>query len=238
MSKDTKILFPADYGEIINNCDQVFSNDITTYLESQYEAHREANPNYLNNLSIAKNEALQTPYMARMREAIAFNKGSVSHPFITKMEHIDKWIELTKAAEVLNEQAKAYNEQIEAMNSRVDHWNSIIDKVMDTPPHKAESLSLNQIALIYAYEGKQITETNSNSIAEKYGHKSGHKLYINYNKFLKPINRRGEPKDPTAKKIENKIKLIESVLPYLTSNNIALANDEITILTGILDTFQ
>lgn len=238
MSKDTKILFPADYGEIINNCDKVFSNDITPYLESQYEAHREANPNYLNNLLIAKNEALQTPYMAKMIEAMVWNPGSITIPLYEKLKHIDKWIELTKAEEVLKEQSKTYNEQIEAMNSRVTNWNNIIDKVMDTPPHKAERLTMRQIALIHAYEGNQITEANSNSIAEKHKHKSGHKLYQYYNYYQKPNNRRGAPKDPTLKTVQNKIDLITSVLPFLTGNNIALANDEIRILNNILDTLQ
>lgn len=97
-------------------------------------------------------------------------------------------------------------------------------------PHNAERLTLKQIALIYAYEGKYITDQNSNDIAKEYGYKSGHKLKQEFDYYRKPLNRKGIPRIVTNKTIQNKINLLNSVLPYLTDNNKSKVNDEVTIL--------
>lgn len=104
----------------------------------------------------------------------------------------------------------------------------------ETPPHKAERITLKQIALIYAYEGKYITDQNSNEVAREYGYTSGHKLKQEYDYFRKPINRKGLPAIVTNKTIQNKINLLNSVLPYLTDNNKSKVNDEVKILEASL----
>ena len=73
-------------------------------------------------------------------------------------------------------------------------------------------LSINQIALKYAYEGLQITRENGNKIAKDYGYNSGEKLFQRFTYFSSSANRKGKPKLCTPKTLDNKIKLIESII--------------------------
>jgi hypothetical protein len=96
-----------------------------------------------------------------------------------------------------------------------------------------EKLSLQQIALKYAWEGKSITKQNKDEIASQFGYKSGDKLYENYCMWSKRANRIADP-DGTKKQIENKIERFESVIKLLTEKNKQSALDELKILQTIL----
>jgi len=88
-------------------------------------------------------------------------------------------------------------------------------------------LRIEQIALKYAYEGLRITRENSNTIVKQYGHNSGDKLYNRFTFFSSAANRKGKPLSCTPKKLENKIKLIESVIELLPSDKQGRAKDEV-----------
>jgi hypothetical protein len=89
-----------------------------------------------------------------------------------------------------------------------------ITQPTSTPPAKGK-LSLKQIALIYIYNGEQITDENKNSIAEKYQWKTGHGLMLRYAKYIKSVDRIAIDTPKTGK---NKIELIESIIPLLKND--------------------
>jgi len=93
-------------------------------------------------------------------------------------------------------------------------------------------LTLKMIALKYVYENKYITKENCNDIAKQFGYNSGQKLYQEFTIFIKQENRKGEPKDPTAKKYKNKIELIQSVINILDDSYKPKAIDELNILSS------
>lgn len=101
---------------------------------------------------------------------------------------------------------------------------------------KTSKLRVNQIALIYVYEGNQITRENASEIVAKYGYtkkNSGEGLFQDYTFYRSTANRKGKPTLCTPKKLKNKIKLFESVIEYLTDNTKQRAIDEIAILKTI-----
>jgi len=98
---------------------------------------------------------------------------------------------------------------------------------------KKAELTINQIALIYCYEGKQITRDNSNEIAKQYNHNSGEKLFHRYTYFSSTANRKGRPTPCTHKKLKNKIELFESIVNHLSDNAKQRAIDEIKILKAL-----
>lgn len=110
-----------------------------------------------------------------------------------------------------------------------------IEKPQPIVKQKPE-LKIDQIALKYAYEGLQITRENGNEIAKKYGHNSGEKLFQRFTYFLSPANRKGKPIPCTPKKLNNKIKLIESVIKLLPKDKQERAKDEVSILKRIYET--
>lgn len=95
---------------------------------------------------------------------------------------------------------------------------------------KESKLSLRQIALVYFYSGEQITRDNGNSIARKYGHNSGGKLFQHFTYYSATPNRIGKPSPLTPKKLDNKIKLFESVVDLLPENKKETAIDELKTL--------
>lgn len=99
----------------------------------------------------------------------------------------------------------------------------------------SERLKIDQIALIYFYNGKQITRKNGNEIAKQYNHNSGEKLFQRYTYYSSTSNRKGKPTPCTPKKLKNKIELFENIVPYLTGTSIQRANDEIQILKTIFE---
>jgi hypothetical protein len=92
--------------------------------------------------------------------------------------------------------------------------------------------SLSQIALIYLYKGEPITNYNNNTIVKKYGWISGHKLNQHYSIFLK---NRLITKNLSYRELENRIKLIQSIIEYLPNDKQSKANDEIKKLEVDLD---
>lgn len=101
--------------------------------------------------------------------------------------------------------------------------------------HSKENLTISQVALMYVYLGLQITRENGNEIAEKYGHKSGDKLFQKYSYYSSLANRKGEPKNCTELTFNNKIKLFESVIELLPKNKQDRAKDEVSILKKIFE---
>ena len=98
-----------------------------------------------------------------------------------------------------------------------------------TKKHKPE-LIINQIALLYVYTGKQITRENANNIVKEYGHNSGEKLFQRFTYYSSTANRKGKPINCTPKKLDNKIKLLESVIELLDTSNQKRVKDEVLML--------
>lgn len=107
--------------------------------------------------------------------------------------------------------------------------------VTPQPIEKTE-LKIDQIALKYVYEGLQITRINHNEIAKQYGHNSGEKLFQRFTYYSSTANRKGKPTPFTQKKLDNKIKLIESIIELLPTDKQGRAKDEVLILKKIYDT--
>ena len=103
----------------------------------------------------------------------------------------------------------------------------------DTKPQP--ELKIKQIALKYFYEGLQITRENGNEIAKKYGHTSGEKLFQQFTFYSSTANRKAKPDLCTAKKLKNKIELIESVIELLPFDKQARAKDEVSILNKLYE---
>ncbi len=98
------------------------------------------------------------------------------------------------------------NKEAEREYNNHSRWNKkITDKPNDRP-------TLAAIALLYVYQGTQITMANHNEIANKYGYKSGHKLYQHYNKYSYRSNRTGFDTD---KKSKERLKLFDYVINLL-----------------------
>ena len=113
----------------------------------------------------------------------------------------------------------------------IDEVTSIAKALPPQPIVKQKTkLKIDQIALKYAYEGLQITRKNGNEIAKEYGHSSGEKLFQRFTYFLSAANRKGKPNLCTPKKLDNKIKLIESIIELLPTEKQERAKDEVLIL--------
>lgn len=97
-----------------------------------------------------------------------------------------------------------------------------------------QALTVNQIALKYAYEDERITRENANSITKQYGHSSGEHLYQRFVYYSSPANRKARPDNCTAKSLEAKIFLLESVIPLLPKDKQNKALDEVGILKVVL----
>lgn len=133
---------------------------------------------------------------------------------------------------------------MEADRSKI--WERIAPVLRNTgltePPQKTETktdkLTVPQIALIYIYEGIQITRENAGEIAAAHGYtakKSGEGLFQDYTKYCSTANRKGKPTPCTPKKLKNKIKFFESVVNHLSDKNKQRAIDEIKILETIFE---
>ena len=96
-------------------------------------------------------------------------------------------------------------------------------------------LKIDQIALKYAYEGLQITRENGDKIAKEYGHNSGEKLFQRFTYFSSSANRKGKPTLCTPTKLDNKIKLIESIIELLPTDKQERAKDEVSVLKKIYE---
>lgn len=103
-------------------------------------------------------------------------------------------------------------------------------------PKIIKGVKINEIALIYLYEGCQITRINGNDIVAKYGYKSGEKLFQRYTYYSSSANRKGKPSPCTPKRLNNKINLFKNVLEHLSDKAKPRALDEIKILESLSET--
>jgi hypothetical protein len=71
--------------------------------------------------------------------------------------------------------------------------------------------------------------------AKEYGHNSGEKLFQRYTYYSSAANRKGRPNPCTSRKLDNKIKLIESIIDLLPEGKKERAIDEVLILKKIYD---
>ncbi|WKL47627.1 hypothetical protein Q1W71_22060 [Flavobacterium pectinovorum] len=101
---------------------------------------------------------------------------------------------------------------------------------------KQSKLSIKQIALKLAYEGVKVSKENANEIIRKFGHNSGQKLIIEFNKVYNSRNRITDP-DETKRILQNKINLFESVAEILSPQFRSKAEDEIKILKSYLSNY-
>jgi hypothetical protein len=98
----------------------------------------------------------------------------------------------------------------------------------------SSKFTIRQIALKHVYENKSITRENGNSIAKKYGHHSGEKLFQVFTEYSSPTNRKGAPTNCTEKKLRNKIELFESVIETLSEKYKEKAIGEVDNLKRLL----
>lgn len=114
----------------------------------------------------------------------------------------------------------------------------IINDEKMQPPAANKKFKVNQIALIHAYEGKQITRENAGAIASQYGYikkNSGEGLFQDFAKYYSTANRKGKPNPCTPTTLKNKIRLFESVFNHLSDKAKQSAIDEIKILQTIYE---
>jgi len=97
-------------------------------------------------------------------------------------------------------------------------------------PQQKNKLTINQIALLYVYQGNSITREKGNEIAKQYEHNSGEKLFQRYTYYSKTGNRKAIPTNCTAKTLRNKIELFESVIELLPDAKKQKAQDELNVL--------
>ena len=94
--------------------------------------------------------------------------------------------------------------------------------------NKAKGLTIDQISLKLYYEGETVTSENADEIIKNHGLTSGKKLYQQASFYSKRANRLAIRE--TKKKMENKIKLFESVIDLLPLDKQQRAKDELKIL--------
>jgi PBP1b-binding outer membrane lipoprotein LpoB len=129
-----------------------------------------------------------------------------------------------------------YNEVLQIEFAILEAFKKAIELLPPQPIEKQKSkLTINQIALKYAYEGLQITRENGNEIIKQYGLTSGEKLFQRFTYYTSIANRKGKPIGCTPKKLRIKIKLIESVIELLPIEKQQRAIDEVSILEKIYE---
>jgi len=93
-----------------------------------------------------------------------------------------------------------------------------VGKALSPQPTKGKpKLTINQIALKYVYSELQITRDNGNEIVKQYGHNSGEKLFQKFTYYSSTANRKGKPTPCSLIKLDNKIKLLESVIKLVAN---------------------
>lgn len=103
-------------------------------------------------------------------------------------------------------------------------------------PQSADK-SMREIALVYALEGKVITEESGRVIADEFGWRSktsGHKLYLLFLDYSRPDYRKARPDNFTKRTLNNKIKLFESVINMLSAEGKERAKDNLRILKAYI----
>lgn len=119
------------------------------------------------------------------------------------------------------------------MNTILKTFDKLRPKEKPLTDPEGKKLSQPQIALICYYNGIGVTEDNAPGIAKKHGwesEKSGRKIWQLFLEYMIKGRRMGEPQEPTKIKSRNKIKLFESVLPFLNEDGTKRANEEIKLM--------
>tara|TARA_Y100001937_G_C7132536_1_gene338300 strand:+ start:1792 stop:2706 length:915 start_codon:yes stop_codon:yes gene_type:complete len=111
-------------------------------------------------------------------------------------------------------------------------------KTPKQPEKLKPELKIPQIALKCLYSGIHVTRANAQEIIEKYGWKSGAKLYNEYTHYSSYANRKGKPHPFTRLKLENKIKLLESVVELVPKEKRNRIKDEIKKLKNFRTEFK
>lgn len=88
-------------------------------------------------------------------------------------------------------------------------------------------LKLRQVALMYIYERWPLPKDQADSIVQRYGNTSGHKLYTEYLRYSRSVNERTGVE---GKAVDAMIKSIEGILPDLSEAARKRAEDNISIL--------
>jgi hypothetical protein len=151
------------------------------------------------------------------------------YPFILTHKEVKEFGYYSGIVNKVEEQVKKYPKLFIAFD-KCEH-NLPPEPIVKQKPE----LKIDQIALKYSYEGLQITRENGNEIAKKYGHNSGEKLFQRFTYFSSSANRKGKPNLCTPKKLDNKIKLIESIIELLPIDKQERAKDEVSILKKIYE---
>lgn len=180
-------------------------------IKQEYESNLNTNLEHLENIIYRSNDYQNLVEVSR----------NIGRKIINKQQHPDFGILKKHIAEQLE-----YIEQTKK-----------IEKTLPPQPidKQKPELRIDQIALKYAYEGLQITRENGNEIAKEYGHNSGEKLFQRFTYFSSSANRKGKPNLCTPKKLDNKIKLIESIIELLPTDKQERAKDEVLILKKIYE---
>jgi len=172
--------------------------------------------------------------------AAANNPGAIESDikrrFCSDIEKYTIWYNEHEKETEIFEQYNPYRlmmDLIESTQQIIDSYFPDEHNITEPPDQR---LKHSQIALIYAYNEIPITEENAGEIAVKYkwtAKTSGKSIYDEFVKYRNPTDRKGIPKSPSPTKMKNKIKLLESVLPYLTNTGLERATAEINILESI-----
>lgn len=119
--------------------------------------------------------------------------------------------------------------ELEALKFKLSELNKN-PKRQIVSPVLGNKLRLRQIALKHVYLNQHITKENANEIVINYGFSSAQKLLDLYNFYSSRANRKAKPNPFSSKKLDNKIKLFESVEEMLPVSHKEKILDEIKIL--------
>lgn len=199
------------------------NSDTATFNGKDVEKYKR--PLLVNPIIVGKPE-FEGFFEAEITYCLTQNKiGLKEQDFI---KDISDWIEKKRNEERLSiPQKRKFKEFLEYLKTKALPHQTIVKQ-------KPE-LKIDQIALKYVYEGLQITRENGNDIAKEYGHNSGEKLFQRFTYFSSSANRKGKPNLCTPKKLDNKIKLIESIIELLHTDKQERAKDEVSILKKIYE---
>lgn len=171
-----------------------------------------------------------------------YGQNYISHPRLDNLAKLNEFhgireTELGQRTFATNRIMLLIKIYFNALNNKLETDVTLNVKALPPQPiiKQKPELKINQIALKYAYEGLQITRENGNEIAKKYGHNSGEKLFQRFTYFSSSANRKGKPNLCTPKKLDNKIKLIESIIELLPTDKQERAKDEVSILKKIYE---
>ena len=168
-----------------------------------------------------------------------FNQVENKQEFLDYLEYeflTTRKNKIKKDVELLNGAFRTMSLDAESKTEYLEGWVQEKRTEKRSNNEKTESLlTINQIALKCFYDGLQVTRDNGDKIVRSYGHTSGDKLYQRYTYYSSAANRKGRPNNCTAKKLMNKITLLEKVIEVLLPENTKRAIDEVDILKSIYE---